>query len=123
MSFDREVLGRVFFENLGVAVNIVFQNFRNLGVFEDRLPWASRLTRCAVDAFIWMYIKLIGPLLIRYCQLINAIHWTDFYTFNVFTVDAQLCNDPRHNGFLLSLNCSSVRFRCNLPVCPCGRPT
>jgi hypothetical protein len=110
VCFDREVVSWVVFENLGVALDILFEDFRDLGVFEDRLPWTRGLTCCTVDALVGMDVKLIGPLLIRDGQLIDAVHWTDFYAFNVFTVDTQLCDHPRHFRFLLSLNGMSVKL-------------
>jgi hypothetical protein len=96
MGFDGEVVSRVFFENLCVALDILLEYLRNLGVLEDRLPRTRGLTSCAIDAFVRVNVELIRPFFVWDCQLIDAIHRTDFHTFNVFAIDAQLCDHPRH---------------------------
>ena len=43
-----------------VQGNIVLENFRNRGLLKDRLPWALRLARAAIDALVRMDVELVG---------------------------------------------------------------
>ncbi len=96
MGLDRKVLGWVLFEYLGVELDVFFENLWHLSVFKNCLPRAGGFTSCAVDTLVRMDVELVGPLLVGDCQFVDTVDWAYLYALNIFAVDAQLCDDPRH---------------------------
>lgn len=99
MGFGCKMIWWMLFENLSIPFNVLLEDFGHLGVLIDCLPWARWFARRAIDTLVRMDVKLVCPFLVRHSKLVDAIDRANFNTLGVFTVDAQLCDDPGHKTF------------------------
>ena len=92
---DSELIMRL---NGGVVQgNIVAENFRNCRLLEDRLPWALRLARTAINAFIRVDVELIWELFPVFAYvLVNAINRTNTHAAGIDTIYAKAGYRPWH---------------------------
>jgi hypothetical protein len=82
-----------------VQLDIVLENLRNGGFFENRLPRAFRFTRTAVDAFVRMNIEHIREIFVIVADIfVNAIDRADADASGIDAVDAKAGYRPGHKA-------------------------
>jgi hypothetical protein len=84
---------------------IVFENFWNGWLFENRLPWALGLAGAAIDALLWLDVELVGKLFsVVACIFVDAVNRTNTNASCIETVSAKTGYGPRHLLLFYLLN-------------------
>ena len=82
-----------------VQLDIVLENLRNGGFFENRLPRAFRFARAAVDAFVRMNIEHVREIFMIVADIfVNAIDRTDADASGIDAIDAEPGYRPWHKS-------------------------
>jgi hypothetical protein len=82
-----------------VELDIVVENFRNRGFFENRLPGAFGFAGAAVDAFIGMNIEHVGEIIVVVTDVfVNAIDRADADTSRIDAINAEPGYRPWHKS-------------------------
>jgi hypothetical protein len=80
-----------------VQGNIVLENFGNRWLLEDRLPWALRLARAAIDALVRVDVELIRKFFSVVTSIfVNAVDRTNTDASCIETVSAKTGYGPGH---------------------------
>src|SRR5208282_1217874 len=95
---DLELVGQ--FERLVIERNIVLEDRGNRRFLEDRLPGTFRLARTAIDAFVGIYVELIGKLGFVVADiLVDAIDRADTDASGVNAIPAEPGDCPWHRPY------------------------
>jgi hypothetical protein len=82
-----------------VQLDVVIENLRNGGFFENRLPRAFRFARAAVNAFIRMNVEHVREIFMIIADIfVNAIDRADADASGIDAIDAEPGYRPWHKS-------------------------
>src|SRR5208282_1998521 len=93
---DLELVGQ--FDRLVIQRDIVLEDLGNRRLLENRLPRTFRLARTAIDAFVGIYVELIGKLNFVVADIhVDAIDRADTDASGVNAIPAEPGDCPWHS--------------------------